>query len=125
MIDSLVNLLFRCSHKRLTRPVTPVSRDGKPHGDTYVVCLDCGKQFRYDLQEMRIGKPLPGASDHGVLPPAAPASRRSKRGLAVMASAVPLGFIIGAVLSSKRRGKLPQPQAKDSSKPDPEKPPSS
>jgi len=24
--------------------------------DTYVVCLDCGKQFEYDLKTMRLGK---------------------------------------------------------------------
>jgi hypothetical protein len=62
MIDSVLNLLFRCPHKRLTRPVTPISMDGKPHGDTYVVCLACGKQFAYDLKEMRIGKPLPSSA---------------------------------------------------------------
>jgi hypothetical protein len=59
MIDSVVNLLFRCRHKRLTRPVTPVRRGGLPHGETYVACLDCGKQFKYDTREMRVGKPLP------------------------------------------------------------------
>src|ERR1039457_2003046 len=37
MIDSVLNLLFRCPHKRLTRPVTPIDKDGKPHGDTYLV----------------------------------------------------------------------------------------
>jgi hypothetical protein len=27
------------------------------HG-TYVVCLDCGQEFRYDWNEMRIGEPV-------------------------------------------------------------------
>ena len=103
MIDSVVNLLFRCPHKRLTRPVTPVGKDGKPHGDTYVVCLACGKQFSYDLEEMRIGKPLPSSADMGVLPPGMPGPRRSKLKLAVMASAVPLGIVIASLLTSKRR----------------------
>jgi len=58
MIDSVLNLLFRCSHRRLTRPVTPVSKAGIPQGQTYVVCLDCGKQFGYDLERMRMGKPV-------------------------------------------------------------------
>jgi len=49
MIDNVLNLLFRCPHKRITRPMTPVSKGGVPQGDTYVVCLDCGKQFSYDL----------------------------------------------------------------------------
>jgi hypothetical protein len=56
MIDSLLNLLFRCSHKRLGRPVTPVTRAGEPPAETYVVCLDCGKQFSYDTRNMRLGK---------------------------------------------------------------------
>lgn len=58
MIDSVVNLLFRCRHKNLTRPVTPVRKGGQP-GETYVACLDCGKHFGYDTREMRVGKPLP------------------------------------------------------------------
>jgi hypothetical protein len=58
MIDSLMNLLFRCSHKRLSRPVTPVARNGDSGGETYVVCLDCGKRFSYDTQNMRLGKQI-------------------------------------------------------------------
>ena len=54
MIDSVLNLLFRCSHRRLTRPVTPVSRAGVPQGPTYVVCLDCGHEFPYDWNAMKI-----------------------------------------------------------------------
>lgn len=27
------------------------------HG-TYVVCLDCGQEFRYDWKEMRLGEPV-------------------------------------------------------------------
>ena len=69
MIDTLLNILFRCSHKRLTRPVTPVSRGGEPQGSTYVVCLDCGKQFSYDVKEMKIGKPIESSHDGGVLHP--------------------------------------------------------
>ena len=58
MIDSVVNLVFRCRHKHLTRPVTPVHRCGTPHAEAYVACLECGKQFSYDTREMRIGKAL-------------------------------------------------------------------
>lgn len=103
MIDSVLNLLFRCGHKRLTRPVTPVSKDGKPHGDTYVVCLDCGKQFSYDLTEMRIGKALPRLDATGVLPPGMPGPHRSKFQLALMASVLPVGIAVGSVLTSKRQ----------------------
>ena len=53
MIDTLLNLLFRCSHRRLTRPVAPITKAGEPHSQSYVVCLDCGKQFEYDLKESK------------------------------------------------------------------------
>jgi DNA-directed RNA polymerase subunit RPC12/RpoP len=56
MIDNLINLLFRCSHRRLTRPVAPITKRGEPHSQSYVVCLDCGKQFEYDTERMRMGK---------------------------------------------------------------------
>ena len=59
MIDYVVNLLFRCRHKHLTRPVTPVRRGASGHVETYVACLDCGKQFRYDTREMRVAEALP------------------------------------------------------------------
>ena len=103
MIDSILNLLFRCPHRRLTRPVTPVSKHGEPHGDTYVVCLDCGKQFGYDLKEMRVGKPLPSSSETGVLPEGMPGRHRSKSKIALAASALPLGIVIGSWLTSRRK----------------------
>jgi len=58
VIDSVLNLLFRCPHHRLTRPVSPVTKPGQPPARSYVVCLDCGKQFEYHVKEMRIGKPI-------------------------------------------------------------------
>jgi hypothetical protein len=54
----LVDLLFGCWHKNLSFPVhvrqgqrasLAASRTG-----TYVVCLDCGKEFVYDGQDTRI-----------------------------------------------------------------------
>lgn len=105
MIDSVLNLLFRCAHRRLTRPVTPVSKDGMPSGETYVVCLDCGKQFSYDLREMRVGKPLPTSPEMGVLPPGMPGRRPSKSKVAVAATALPLGIFIGSMLTSRRNRK--------------------
>ena len=56
MIDKIWNLLFRCRHRRLSRPLSLVTRAGQAPSRTYVVCLDCGKQFDYDVQRMRIGK---------------------------------------------------------------------
>jgi hypothetical protein len=53
MVDTLLNLLFRCPHRSLTRPITKV---GEPQ--SYVACLDCGKKFEYDLTAMHIGKAI-------------------------------------------------------------------
>ena len=104
MIDTVLNLIFRCSHRRLTRPVTPVTKAGQPHGETYVVCLDCGKQFAYDAKEMRVGKPIDRSETIGVLPPNVPKPRKTKLGLALLA-AVPAAVALGALL--KRRNKKP------------------
>ncbi len=56
MIDSIFNLIFRCRHGRLSRPITPIDAAGVPQGSPYVVCLDCGKHIEFDAIEMRIGK---------------------------------------------------------------------
>jgi hypothetical protein len=57
-IDALLQALFGCRHARYSFPITV--RDGlrrypaaRPMG-TYVACLDCGKEFPYDWQQMRI-----------------------------------------------------------------------
>jgi hypothetical protein len=60
VIDSILNLLFRCRHRRLSRPITMSAKPGEPRSQAYVVCLDCGKQFGYDLERMRLGKPIKG-----------------------------------------------------------------
>ena len=103
MIDSIANLLFRCSHSRLTRPVTPVRKAGVPQGDSYVVCLDCGKQFAYDVKEMRIVRPVAHSAGGGVVAPEA--ARRPKSALRWMAwgSLLPLAWIAGAALQRSRK----------------------
>ena len=60
MMNTLLNAIFGCSHRRTTFPLTPARKVGKATGRnaTYVVCLDCGKEFDYDWQEMRIGQPV-------------------------------------------------------------------
>ena len=102
MIDTVINLLFRCAHRKLTRPVTPVSKAGVPHGETYVVCLDCGKQFSYDLTAMRIGKAIDQSNAACVLPPNMPKPRGSKVKYALLA--VPLGVVLGAAFKGKTSG---------------------
>lgn len=63
MIDSAFNLLFFCSHKRTSFPLTPTRADlASPTAartGTYVVCLDCGKEFPYNWRELRIERPDP------------------------------------------------------------------
>lgn len=103
MIDSLLNLVFRCAHRRLTSPLTPVSKKGAPHRGAYVVCLDCGKQFDYDLKEMRIGKPIDNSNDACVVPRDMPLPAATKVKYAVLA-AVPVAMAIGAILKTKKSG---------------------
>ena len=56
----LFRLLFGCSHSNYSFPRTPKGPK-RPEAagltGTYVVCLDCGKEFPYDLNEMRIVSP--------------------------------------------------------------------
>jgi hypothetical protein len=108
MIDTISNLLFRCSHKRLTRPLSAVTRTGEPRGGTYVVCLDCGKQFPYDLQQMRVGRAAPADSSAGVLhPPVVPP--KSKLRYAVWASAIPAVFFMRKALKQRRPPREQEP----------------
>ncbi len=54
----LLDVLFGCTHKRFTFPIT--LRAGKRRSEaavltgTYVVCLDCGREFPYDWRQMRV-----------------------------------------------------------------------
>jgi hypothetical protein len=58
-MKTVLNLFFGCRHGRITRPITPVRRPGAPAGETYVACLECGKQFHYDTIEMKMGSAMP------------------------------------------------------------------
>jgi hypothetical protein len=67
----LFDMVFGCSHKRCSFPITV---RGKQHRSpaasltgTYVVCLDCGQEFGYDWDEMKLLDP--GNTDHsGAVP---------------------------------------------------------
>ncbi len=54
----LLALLFGCTHDHLSFPFTPrLSRcrpDAAKFTGTYVVCLECGKEFAYDWEQMRV-----------------------------------------------------------------------
>jgi hypothetical protein len=107
MLDIVANLLFRCPHRRLTRPLTPVSKPGVPSGETYVVCLDCGKQFAYDFKEMRLGGPIESSPTKGVLHPDMPKPANTKIKYALLGSAVPLALLLGKAMLSKKRSPPP------------------
>ena len=51
-----IALLGRCSHRRMSFPLTPKVRGIPVAGGAYVTCLDCGKEFRYDWDAMRLDK---------------------------------------------------------------------
>ena len=102
MIDTVLNLLFRCPHRRLTRPVAPLTKMGQPHSQSYVVCLDCGKQFEYDVHEMRMGKPIDHSHDAGVVPPQLPKPRKTKVKYALLAG-LPAALMLGALWKHKKK----------------------
>lgn len=58
MIAKLVDVLFGCHHSRFSFPVTIRRTMRRPQAatltGTYVACLDCGKEFPYDWQEMKV-----------------------------------------------------------------------
>ncbi len=112
MIDTVLNLLFRCSHRRITRPITPVTKTGEVHHGTYVVCLDCGKQFAYDATEMKIGKPIDRSATIGVLPPNMPRPRKTKIGYALLAAA-PVAVLFGIAMKGRNHKKEPAPEPKE------------
>jgi hypothetical protein len=61
MFNALLNTLFGCSHRRISFPLTPrrgLDNKAGRAAETYVVCLDCGKEFGYDWQKMQIRKPV-------------------------------------------------------------------
>jgi len=98
MIDTVLNLLFNCPHRHLTRPFTPVSQTGVAHGETYVVCLDCAKQFAYDLSTMRIGKAIEQTHDHSVVHETVPHPHKSKIKYALAGAGVPVALLLGSKL---------------------------
>ena len=67
MFNSLISAIFGCAHARTTFPLTPSRRTQMTEGTrsgTYVVCLDCGKEFDYNWKEMRIGSPVEKVALH-------------------------------------------------------------
>ena len=57
-MDTLMDAIFGCRHARYSFPITVRAGLRRNATDqrmgTYVACLGCGKEFRYDWQQMRI-----------------------------------------------------------------------
>jgi hypothetical protein len=47
----LLAAFLGCPHRRMSVPLTP-----KASRRTYVVCLECGKEFEYSWKEMKVGR---------------------------------------------------------------------
>ncbi|HKX00658.1 MAG TPA: hypothetical protein VJN43_23155 [Bryobacteraceae bacterium] len=108
MLDSVYNLIFGCRHRRTTFPLTPAGKSRSEPGETYVVCLDCGKQFVYDWENMRLGGPadLSAAHDGGQPEPQrVPARKRSNLRYVAIASALPVAWAIRSAIKSRKKAK--------------------
>ena len=58
MITELFDAFFGCKHSHYSFPISvrPASRRNSAAKltGTYVACLDCGREFPYDWEEMRV-----------------------------------------------------------------------
>ena len=59
---SLFDLVFGCTHRHCSFPITVRGKlrrrtEAASVTGTYVVCLDCGKEFPYDWNQMKIVGP--------------------------------------------------------------------
>lgn len=58
----IIERVFGCSHKKTTFPISRTKTSATATDAAravYVVCLECGTEFDYDWQAMKIGRPAP------------------------------------------------------------------
>jgi hypothetical protein len=112
MLGSLYDMVFGCTHRRTTFPLTPTKKSGLPQSQTYVVCLECGKQLAYDWKEMRIGEPLgvPAEAPNSGRPQKAQ-KKKSKLRYAGWAAALPVAWLIGSAVQKSRKNSGEPPKA--------------
>ncbi len=67
---SVFDALFGCSHKHCSFPITVRGklrqRAAASVTGTYVVCLDCGQEFPYDWNSMKMVRAKPPAGSETV-----------------------------------------------------------
>jgi len=60
MFSKMMDAVFGCRHARYSFPLTIRANSRRATSasriGTYVVCLDCGREFAYDWQEMRVAQ---------------------------------------------------------------------
>ena len=73
--------------------------------ETYVVCLDCGKQFVYDWENMRLGRAVEIAdgSPHDTDEEKVPFRTKSKLRYLFWGSALSAALVLGKVVKSRKR----------------------
>jgi hypothetical protein len=65
MVESLLNALLGCSHKRTTFPITDMRTARKR---THVTCLNCGKEFEYNWMQMKLADEVRPVAVPSVMP---------------------------------------------------------
>lgn len=62
LFSALWDVFFGCGHRHYSFPISSKILKQRSAGaattGTYVVCLDCGKEFAYDWQQMKVVSPL-------------------------------------------------------------------
>lgn len=62
LLSALWDVFFGCRHRHYSFPISSkILRQRSAAAGltgTYVVCLDCGKEFAYDWQQMKVASPL-------------------------------------------------------------------
>lgn len=88
-------------------PVRKRSAKGKDEtpAETYVVCLDCGKQFVYDWENMRLGRAVEIAdgSPRDTDEEKVPFRTKSKLRYLFWGSALSAAVVIGKMMQSRKR----------------------
>ena len=70
MIANVMDMLFGCWHTNYSFPITAkkgLQKEAAKLTGTYVVCLECGKEFSYDWKTMRVVSAKPQVAEPTVL----------------------------------------------------------